>query len=134
VLLARRAGAPADAAVNFITVDELKALLDRGTRADIIDVRHWDAYREMHIKDARSIRCGRRGRARGDLQDRASSSSTEPARTRWPGGPATSSTRSAGATTACSTKGCPAGTPRAIPSKAPMCRRSRVTNAPRRVR
>ena len=43
------------APVNFITVDELKALVDRGTRADIIDVRAWDAYQEMHITNARSI-------------------------------------------------------------------------------
>jgi rhodanese-related sulfurtransferase len=47
--------APPDAPVNFITVDELKALVDRGTRADIIDVRAWDAYQEMHITNARSI-------------------------------------------------------------------------------
>jgi hypothetical protein len=47
--------APPDAPVNFIKVDELKALVDRGTRADIIDVRTWDAYLEMHIKGARSM-------------------------------------------------------------------------------
>ena len=47
--------APPDAPVNFIKADELKALLDRGTRADIIDVRTWDAYQEMHIKGSRSM-------------------------------------------------------------------------------
>ena len=47
--------APPDYPVSFIKVDELKALLDRGTRSDIIDVRTWDAYVEMHIKGARSM-------------------------------------------------------------------------------
>jgi rhodanese-related sulfurtransferase len=47
--------APPDYPVNFIKVDELKAELDRGVRADIIDVRHWNAYVEMHIKGARSM-------------------------------------------------------------------------------
>ncbi len=47
--------APPDYPVNFIKVDELKALLDQRTRADIIDVRNWAAYEEMHIKGARSM-------------------------------------------------------------------------------
>jgi rhodanese-related sulfurtransferase len=47
--------APPDYPVNFIRADELKALLDRGTRVDVIDVRTWDAYQEMHIKGARSM-------------------------------------------------------------------------------
>jgi rhodanese-related sulfurtransferase len=47
--------APPDHPVNFIKADELKALLDRGTRVDVIDVRTWDAYQEMHIKGARSM-------------------------------------------------------------------------------
>ncbi len=47
--------APPEYPVNFIKVDELKALLDRGTRGDIIDVRHWEAYQESHIKGARSM-------------------------------------------------------------------------------
>ena len=55
-LLARPApAAPPDYPVNFISVDELKATLDRGTRGDIIDVRNWDAYVDMHIKGARSM-------------------------------------------------------------------------------
>jgi rhodanese-related sulfurtransferase len=44
-----------EAPINFIKVDELKALLDQGRRADLIDVRHWDSYVEMHIKGARSM-------------------------------------------------------------------------------
>ena len=47
--------APPDYPVNFIKVDELKALLDKGTKGDIIDVRNWAAYEEMHIKGARSM-------------------------------------------------------------------------------
>jgi hypothetical protein len=47
--------APPEYPVNFIKVDELNGLLDRGTRADIIDVRNWEAYVESHIKGARSM-------------------------------------------------------------------------------
>jgi rhodanese-related sulfurtransferase len=47
--------APPDAPVSFIHVDELKALVDAGRRVDLIDVRHWDSYVEMHIKGARSM-------------------------------------------------------------------------------
>ena len=55
VLLGAAPAAPPDAPVNFITVDKLKAALDRGEKADIIDVRNWDAYVEMHIRGARSM-------------------------------------------------------------------------------
>jgi rhodanese-related sulfurtransferase len=56
VLLASAApAAPPEAPVIFIKVDELKALLDGGTKADIIDVRHWESYVESHIKGARSM-------------------------------------------------------------------------------
>jgi rhodanese-related sulfurtransferase len=55
LLLGAAPAAPPDAPVNFIKADELKQLLDKGTRADIIDVRTWDAYVEMHIKGARSM-------------------------------------------------------------------------------
>ena len=55
VLLGAAPAAPPDAPVNFIKVDELKAALDRGEKADIIDVRKWDAYVEMHIRGARSM-------------------------------------------------------------------------------
>ena len=47
--------APPEYPVNFIKVDELKAALDRGTKADIMDVRHWEQYVESHIKGARSV-------------------------------------------------------------------------------
>jgi rhodanese-related sulfurtransferase len=55
LLLGAAPAAPPDAPVSFIAADELKALVDRGTRSDIIDVRAWDAYQEMHIKGARSM-------------------------------------------------------------------------------
>ncbi len=55
VLASAAPAAPPDNPVNFIKVDELKAALDRGEKADIIDVRNWDAYVEMHIKGARSM-------------------------------------------------------------------------------
>jgi rhodanese-related sulfurtransferase len=47
--------APPDYPVNYIKVEELKAMLDRGVKPDIIDVRNWDAYVEMHIHGARSM-------------------------------------------------------------------------------
>jgi Rhodanese-like domain len=55
LLLGAAPAAPPDAPVSFIGVDELKAMLDRGARADIIDVRTWDAYQEMHVTGARSM-------------------------------------------------------------------------------
>jgi Rhodanese-like domain len=55
LLLGAAPAAPPDAPVKYIGVDELKSLLDQGTRADIIDVRTWDAYQEMHVKNARSM-------------------------------------------------------------------------------
>ena len=55
LLLGAAPAAPPDHPVNFIKADELKALVDRGTRVDLIDVRTWDAYQEMHIKGARSM-------------------------------------------------------------------------------
>jgi rhodanese-related sulfurtransferase len=55
LLVSAAPAAPPDAPVRFIKADELKALLDAGTRADIIDVRDWNAYVEMHIKDSRSM-------------------------------------------------------------------------------
>jgi 3-mercaptopyruvate sulfurtransferase SseA len=47
--------APPEYPVNFIKVAELKSFLDRGTKADIIDVRHWEQFAESHIKGARSM-------------------------------------------------------------------------------
>ena len=55
LLVGAAPAAPPDHPVNFIKVDELKAALDGGAKADIIDVRNWDAYVEMHIKGARSM-------------------------------------------------------------------------------
>ena len=55
LLLGAAPAAPPDAPVNFIKVEELKRLLDGGTKADIIDVRHWDQYVQIHIKGARSM-------------------------------------------------------------------------------
>jgi hypothetical protein len=55
LLVGAAPAAPPDYPVNFIKVDELKGLLDSGTRADLIDVRHWADYETLHIKGARSI-------------------------------------------------------------------------------
>jgi hypothetical protein len=55
VLASAAPAAPPEHPVVFIKVDELKAALDRGEKADIIDVRNWDAYVEMHIRGARSM-------------------------------------------------------------------------------
>ena len=55
LLVGAAPAAPPEYPVTFVKVDELKALLDRGTRADIIDVRHWTDYEELHIKGARSM-------------------------------------------------------------------------------
>jgi rhodanese-like protein len=56
VLLGAAAPAsPPDYPVAFISVDELKAHLDGGGRADLIDVRHWDEYVKLHITGARSM-------------------------------------------------------------------------------
>ena len=55
LLLGAAPAAPPESPVSFIKVDELKALLDGRTKAEIIDVRHWDPYVEMHIKGARSM-------------------------------------------------------------------------------
>ena len=56
VLVASAApAAQPDYPVNLMSVDELKSRLDRGEKGDIIDVRNWDAYVDMHIKGARSM-------------------------------------------------------------------------------
>ncbi|MBI4635028.1 MAG: rhodanese-like domain-containing protein [Candidatus Rokubacteria bacterium] len=55
LLVGAAPAAPPEYPVSFIKVDELKALLDRGVKADIIDVRKWDPYVELHIKGARSM-------------------------------------------------------------------------------
>ena len=48
-------GEPPERPVKFIAVDQLKAELDRGVKIDIIDVRGWDQYADLHIKGARSM-------------------------------------------------------------------------------
>ena len=55
VLLGAAPAAPPEYPVSLIKVDELKAALERGVRADIIDVRRWSEYVELHIKGARSM-------------------------------------------------------------------------------
>jgi rhodanese-related sulfurtransferase len=55
LLLGAAPGAPPEPPANFIKVEELKTLIDGGAKADLIDVRHWDSYVEMHIKGARSV-------------------------------------------------------------------------------
>ena len=47
--------APPEPPASFIGVGELKALLDRGVTADVIDVRTTPEYEQEHIKGARSI-------------------------------------------------------------------------------
>ena len=50
--------APADdpeVPLALISVDELKALMDKRTPVDLIDVRTWDQYVKRHIKGARSM-------------------------------------------------------------------------------
>ena len=90
-----RPAAPPDYPVNFIKVDELKALLDSGTQVDVIDVRTWDAVPgAAHQGRALDAAPGRRRARASEISKTGPSSSTEPARTRWPGGPATSCTRS----------------------------------------
>jgi rhodanese-related sulfurtransferase len=55
LLLGAAPAAPPEPPANFISVEELKELIDGGARADLIDVRHWESYVEMHIKGARSM-------------------------------------------------------------------------------
>ena len=55
LLVGAAPAAPPDAPVTFVKVDELKAMLDGGARGDVIDVRHWPEYDELHIKGARSM-------------------------------------------------------------------------------
>ena len=60
VLLAGAApAAPPEAPVSFIKVDELKELLDRGTKADIIDVRHWESTSRATSRARAPCRCAR---------------------------------------------------------------------------
>ena len=47
--------APPDYPVEYLKVDEVKDLLDRGEAVDLIDVRTVPEFEETHIKGARSI-------------------------------------------------------------------------------
>jgi hypothetical protein len=55
VLAGAAPAAPPEPPVSFISVDELKGELERGVKADVIDVRAWAQYAEIHIKGARSM-------------------------------------------------------------------------------
>ena len=55
LLLGAAPAAPPDHPVNYIKVDELKALLDKKTKVDLVDVRTWSEYQDLHIKGARSM-------------------------------------------------------------------------------
>ena len=57
-LLLFSAAAPAgdsEVPLQFITGEELKALMDKNGKVDVIDVRTWDEYVKRHIKGARSV-------------------------------------------------------------------------------
>ncbi len=47
--------APPDYPVTYMKVDDIKAALDAGQKADLIDVRTLGEYQALHIKGARSI-------------------------------------------------------------------------------
>lgn len=55
LLVGAAPASPPDHPVSYISVDELKGLLDRGVAADIIDVRTWSEYVDLHIRGARSM-------------------------------------------------------------------------------
>ena len=46
---------PPDHPVKLMSVDELKAMVDRGTKVQVIDVRSVAEYEEMHIRGAHSM-------------------------------------------------------------------------------
>ena len=55
LLGAAQPAAPPDYPVKLIKVDELKAMVDRGEKVTVVDVRTQDEYAENHIKGAKSI-------------------------------------------------------------------------------
>ena len=67
LLLGAAQAAPPDHPVSFIKVDELKAKLEAGAKADVIDVRHWPEYESMHIKGARSMPLRSIGERSGEI-------------------------------------------------------------------
>lgn len=48
------AGEP-EVPLQFISADELKALMDKKVKVDLIDVRSWGEYVKRHINGARSM-------------------------------------------------------------------------------
>ena len=98
---------------RYMSVDEVKALLDAKKRVVLVDVRSKEQFDELHIlRRPRTCRCGscRGGSTRS--RARTSSSSTEPARTSWPGGPSGCCTRRDTGTWPSSTRAFRAGWPR----------------------
>ena len=55
LLGAAQPAAPPDYPVKFVAVDDLKALIEKGDKVVIFDVRTADAFAEMHIKGARNL-------------------------------------------------------------------------------
>jgi rhodanese-related sulfurtransferase len=55
LLMGASPAAPPDFPVSFVSVDELKRLLDQKIRVDIIDVRIQPEYDALHIRGARGI-------------------------------------------------------------------------------
>ena len=55
LLGAAEPAAPPEFPVAYLKVDDLKALLDKKTKVDLIDVRTWNEYQDVHIKGARSM-------------------------------------------------------------------------------
>jgi len=55
LLMGASPAAPPDFPVSFVSVDDLKKLLDQKIRVDIIDVRTPLEYDALHIKGARGI-------------------------------------------------------------------------------
>ncbi len=55
LLGAAQPAAPPEPPAKFIHVDELKALLDRGEKVPMFDVRTADAYADLHIKGAKNL-------------------------------------------------------------------------------
>ena len=77
---------------KYISVDEVKALLEQKKPVTFIDVRQKAQFDDLHIRGAINIPLGALPARLAEISRRTSSSSTEPARTRWPGGPTRSCT------------------------------------------
>ena len=55
LLVGAAPAAPPDHPVSLVRVDELRAFLDAGNKAHIVDVRTPEEFQELHIRAARSI-------------------------------------------------------------------------------